>query len=303
GAYWFDTQTGAVVTSTYYADDLPAWAKQFNAPHPADRYKGVTWMGHKMPTDTTYYTALESTPFGNELVEEFAERALAAEQLGKHEGTDVFVVSFSSNDYVGHDYGFESAEARETSIRTDALLDKLMQAIDRQAGAGNVLYVMTADHGAAPLPESNWARKMPGGRFISANIKKVVQDALEKHHGPGEWVKGNWDISVYLNRDLIAAKHLSLATVQQEAAQALAGLPGVLRVYTHDDLSHGRAPNDEITKKVAHGFNVKRGADVEFIPEPYWVVRLTDKGTSHATPFHYDTHVPVIFMGQGIKTG
>src|SRR5262249_1314848 len=214
GAYWFDTQTGAVVTSTYYADDLPAWAKQFNAPHPADRYKGVTWMGHKMPTDTTYYTALESTPFGNELVEEFAERALAAEQLGKHEGTDVFVVSFSSNDYVGPDYGFESAEARETSIRTDALLDKLMQAIDRQAGAGNVLYVMTADHGAAPLPEANWARKMPGGRFISANIKKVVQDALEKHHGPGEWVKGNWDISVYLNRDLIAAKHLSLATVQ-----------------------------------------------------------------------------------------
>ena len=77
----------------------------------------------------------------------------------------------------------------------------------------------------------------------------------------------------------------------------------VLRVYTSDDLAHGRIPMDDASRKVANGFNVKRSADVIFIPEPYWVVRLTDKGTSHATPFHYDTHVPVIFMGAGIRPG
>jgi hypothetical protein len=303
GAYWFDVKSGAVVTSTYYAADLPGWAKDYNANHPADRYKSVEWMGHKLPQDSNYYTALESTPFGNELVEEFAERALASEQLGTHDGTDVFVVSFSSNDYVGHDYGPDSPEAHDISLRTDVLLDKLMQAIDRQAGGGNVIYVLTADHGGAPLPEANQARKMPGGRFLAPNIKKAVQDSLEKRYGPGDWVKGTWDLAVFLNRDLIATKKLNLSEVQHEAGQALLGMGHVSRVYTHDDITQGRVQQDEVSRKVSNGFNDKRGADVIFIPDPYWVVRLTDKGTSHATPFHYDTHVPVIFMGSGVRPG
>jgi hypothetical protein len=303
GAYWFDVKSGAVVTSTFYTDDLPQWVKDYNAPHPADRYKGQTWMGHKMPTDATYYTAIESTPFGNELVAEIAERALAAEQLGKHQGTDVFLVSFSSNDYVGHDYGPDSPEAHEIAVRTDALLDKLLTAIDRQAGAGNVLVVLTADHGGAPLPEANQARKMPGGRFISTDIKKIVQEHLVKTYGPGEWVKGNWDLSVYLDRELIAARKLDLAAVEQEAARAVTSMGHVSRVYTYEDVAHGRVLQDEVSRKLANGFNLKRSADVIFIPDPYWVVRLTDKGTSHATPFHYDTHVPVIFMGAGLRPG
>src|SRR5262249_37643100 len=162
---------------------------------------------------------------------------------------------------------FESPEAHDISLRTDAMLDKLLKAIDQQAGIDNVLYLFTADHGVSPLPEANWARKIPGGRLLAANIKKTVQDALEKRYGAGDWVKGNWDISVFLNRDLIATKRLSQAAVQQEAARALAALPGVLRVYTHDDLSHGRVPNDELSRRVANGFNVKRSPDVEFIPE------------------------------------
>ena len=302
-AYWFDVKSGNFVTSTYYRTDLPRWATEFNAGHPADRFRTTVWMGHKLPQDTTYYTSLESTPFGNELVEAFAERTLVEEQLGKHEGTDIFSVSFSSNDYVGHDYGPDSPEAHDIAVRTDRLLDKLFQIIDRQAGAGNVLYVLTADHGGAPLPEANQARKLPGGRFLSKNIKQIVLDALVKRYGPGEWVKGNWDLGVFLDRTLIASKHLNLAAVQHEAAQALAAQPHVFRVYTHDDLIHGRVLQDEVSRKVANGFNIRRSPDVLFLPDPYWVVRLEDKGTSHATPFHYDTHVPVIFMGAGIRPG
>jgi predicted AlkP superfamily pyrophosphatase or phosphodiesterase len=303
GAYWFDTRSGSFVSSTYYFSDLPGWAKDFNAAHPADRYKGMTWQGHKMPADAKLYTAIDATPFGNELVEEFAERALAAEQLGKHEATDVFVVSFSSNDYVGHDYGPDSNEAHDISVRTDQTLGKLLQAIDRQVGAGNVLVVLTADHGGAPLPETNVARKMPGGRLLSANLKQTVQTALTKKFGEGDWVWGSWDLSVYLNRKTIAGKNLDLPAVQQEAARALESLPHVFRVYTQDDLGHGRVPPDEVTRKVANAYNLRRGPDVELIPEPYWVIRTGDNGTSHGSPFSYDTHVPVIFMGAGIRAG
>ena len=118
------------------------------------------------------YTAVDASPFGNELVERFAERALAAEQLGSHQATDLLAVSFSSNDYVGHQYGPDSPEVHEMSVRTDHLLAKLFAAVDAAVGAGNVLVVFTADHGVAPVPEVNAARKMPGGSRRPPTSKK-----------------------------------------------------------------------------------------------------------------------------------
>src|ERR1035437_400967 len=117
GAFWFDVKTGNFVSSSYYYKELPAWAREFNAPRPADKYRGVTWLGHKMPEDNAkLFTELEVTPFGNELIEAFAERALAAEQLGTREFTDLLTVSYSSNDYVGHKYGPDSPEVHEMAL-------------------------------------------------------------------------------------------------------------------------------------------------------------------------------------------
>src|SRR5579863_8199434 len=127
GAYWFDQKTGQFVSSTYYFDALPAWVNEFNATHPADRYKGATWMGRKYPDETgeKLYAALHESPFGNDLVEAFAERAVEAEKLGQRGVTDVLAVSFSSNDYVGHALGPDSPEVRDISVRTDQVFGKL----------------------------------------------------------------------------------------------------------------------------------------------------------------------------------
>src|SRR5262245_30193159 len=139
-AYWLDTSTGNFVSSTYYLKELPGWAADFNKSRMADRYKGVTWMGHKLDGDPAkFYTAIEATPWGNELIEEFAERALVAEQLGRHETTDLFTVSFSSNDYVGHEYGPESPEAHDIAVQTDRILDKFITAIEKQVGLANAV--------------------------------------------------------------------------------------------------------------------------------------------------------------------
>ncbi len=302
-AYWFDVATGNFVTSTYYLKELPAWAREFNAARSPDKLKGVVWLGHKLTVDPAkLYTALESTPYGNELVEAFAERAVEAEQLGKHDGTDLLTVSFSSNDYVGHAYGPESPEARDTAIRTDQLLGKLLGVVDRQAGAANVLVVFTADHGAPPMPEANHARHMPGGRILPLQIKETVQTALAAKFGAGDWVAGNWDLAVYLNRRLIAQKGLDRAEVEKEAARALAAMPHIFRVYTLDQVARGETLHDEVTQRVVNGFNLRRGPDLELIPDPYWMA-TAGKGITHAAPFSYDVHVPVIFMGPGIKPG
>jgi len=107
-AYWFDSKSGNFVSSTYYFDEAPAWVKEANAARPADHYARQAWLGHEMPQPGQLYSAIEATPYGNEIVEAFAERALAAEQLGQRGVTDLLAVSFSSNDYVGHAYGPDS---------------------------------------------------------------------------------------------------------------------------------------------------------------------------------------------------
>jgi hypothetical protein len=302
GAYWFDTKSGNFVSSSYYFADLPVWVKEFDSARPADHYKGAAWLNRKMPEELArVYSAIDASPFGNEMVESIAERALEAENLGKHEATDVLAVSFSSNDYVGHAYGPDSPEVHEVSVRSDVLLGKLLQAVDRQVGLDNVIVVMTADHGVAPVPEVNEARKMPGGRVPSGTVGKAVQAALAAKYGEGAWTVNNSESAVYLNWALIAEKKLDVAEVERSAAQAARTVPHVFRVYTREQLMDGAVVQDPVSRRVMHGYNAGRGPDLEVILEPYWLSGNTVAG--HSTPFSYDTHVPVIFMGPGIKPG
>src|SRR5258708_39547178 len=114
------------------------------------------------------------------MMEEFAERAMASENLGRHSGVDVLAVSFSSNDYVGHAVGPDDPSVRDISIRTDQLLGKLFDAVERRVGAGNMLGVLTADHGVGPVPEVNQARRMPGGRLSGTDLAREGSEALVK---------------------------------------------------------------------------------------------------------------------------
>jgi len=169
GAYWFDLKAQGFVSSTYYFQDLPGWVKDFNKGRPGDKYAGVKWLDHTLPTDIAKLygdnteSPLEASPYGNELVEMLAERALAAEQLGTRDVTDVLAVSFSSNDKVGHNYGTFSPEEHDVTVQTDVILDRLLQAIDKQVGLDNVLVVLTGDHGVAPSAAEVAAHRMPGG--------------------------------------------------------------------------------------------------------------------------------------------
>lgn len=302
GAYWFDVRSGNFVTSTYYMKDLPAWVKDFNASRPADKYRGQTWLKHTLPQEAArLYSALEASPYANEMLEAFAEQALTAEQLGKHDVTDILTVSFSANDYVGHAYGTYSPEEHEVTVKTDAVLEKLFQAIDRQVGLDNVVVVLTGDHGVSPSAAEDAANHMPGGRMPGDTVKNAVQAALVKKYGEGNWVIGSWDLSLFLNQDLIAQKNLEQADVDKTAAAAAMGIAHIFRAYTKEQLAAGEVSGDQISRRVENGFNVRRSPDVEFIPEPYWLV--SNAVTTHGTPFDYDSHVPVIFMGTGINPG
>lgn len=300
GAYWFDPRAGTFVSSTFYFPELPAWVAAYNASRPADGFRGAHWLDHTLPADTSVYAALEGSPFGNELVESFAERAIQAEKLGQRNVTDLLAVSFSANDYVGHAAGPDSPEVKEMSIQTDRVFGKLFSFLDRAVGMGNVLVIVTADHGVAPVPEVNAARRMPGGRMPPGVVRKAVEEALTGRYGAGQWMLNPSDTAFYFNQELIRQKKLDAGEVERTAAEAARRIAHVFRVYTREMLLNGTV-DAPVGRQVMNGFYAPRGPDMYVLLEPYWLYGA--RGTTHSTIFSYDAHVPVIFMGPGIKAG
>ncbi|HTS50636.1 MAG TPA: alkaline phosphatase family protein [Bryobacteraceae bacterium] len=314
GAYWYDPDSNHWVTSTYYRAELPDWVREMNSEQIYQRYLGANWLPLDAPnggtkpfctmaagTDVRFCGGLEATPWGNEMIEEFAERAVSNEKLGSHSGTDILAVSFSSNDYVGHAVGPDDPAVRDISIRTDRLLGKLLDFIDARVGKGNSIVVLTADHGVAPVPEVNEARNMPGGRLSEPHLGQDISDALVKRFGPGKWLLPAPATTPYLNLDLIQSRRLDPAEVERVAARAAASEEHIARVYTRHEVLSGEVQRDEIGRAVSLGFYGPRSGDLVILQEPYYLFEAT--GTSHGTPYDYDNHIPVIFFGLGIKPG
>jgi predicted AlkP superfamily pyrophosphatase or phosphodiesterase len=313
-ALWWDTRTGAFVTSTWYRAELPGWAAAFNEGRPADAWVGREWRAvgeggvpgpvlGRMPDapGPAYYGSLYSSAFGNELLVSLAEAALEGERLGTRETTDILAVSFSCNDAVGHDQGPYSAEIRDITVRTDLALDHLLAAIDRRVGLSRTLVVVTADHGVAPVPEQMKAWKMPGGRFTREALEKAATGALEKSFGPGPWLEGRAGSALYLNRALMAERGLDPAAVEARAASGVESVASVWRAYTRSQLLEGRVPPDPWSRRVILSFDRERSGDVDVLLDPYWM--SASAGTTHGTTYSYDTHIPLMLMGPGIRPG
>jgi predicted AlkP superfamily pyrophosphatase or phosphodiesterase len=295
GAFWL--VNGAFVSSSWYFPELPAWAIDFNAARPADEYAGARWLDVEMPAEPgpALYRALDATPFADQLVLDFALTLLREEQLGTDAQTDLLAVSFSAMDYVGHSTGPDTARMRDMVLTIDRKVGELLAAAESQAGRGNVLVVFTADHGVAPVPEENVARQLPGGRYNAQAERAAVEAALSAAFGEGEYIEASGEMGIYLNRNPVAGKVISMRDMERVAAETFRLQPQVARVYTRTALESGVIGGDLIDQRVRNGFNNQRSGDVIVVHEPNW---LSGRGgTTHGSPYAYDTHVPVIFWG------
>jgi hypothetical protein len=311
GAYWWDAKSGRFVTSTYYVPDTPHWLGTFNDRNPADVHAGAAWTVLSAPSTplrqlpaergTALYDAVSGSPYGNELVLDFAGALLERERLGRRNATDLLAVSFSSNDAVGHTYGPYSPQVRDLAIRTDRTIGRLLNQIDKSIGLTHTLVAFTTDHGVAPVPEGLHERGLPGGRITTKELVGPIEQALAAKYGEGKWVQATAGSSPYLDYGLIDKYQLDAAEVRRSAAAAAARVPHVARVYTRDQLLRGDVPNDRIGSRVLRGFNAQRSGDLEIILEPYWMRQA--QGTTHGTPYSYDAHIPLVLMGRRISPG
>jgi hypothetical protein len=339
GCFWFDK--GQFCTSTYYADHLPAWVAKFNAERSFDRWFGKTWerlrpdvdysqysgpdqmsgegkgsnqgvtfphpLGKSKAVGSEYYAAMYNSPFGNEVLLELAFRAIEAEKLGRRDAADLLIISFSSNDAIGHCWGPDSQEVMDVTLRSDLIVRDLLKFLDKEVGKGRYVLGLTADHGVCPVPEVARIEGLPGERITPLGMigkaEQHLRQALDKEsEKKSRWIEAAGEGGIYLNRRLIAARGLKLDDVAKELAKWIASQPGIQSAYTQMDLQSDW-PGDAVQNRVRKSFMADRNGDVIVIPKPYRLISSVKFGTTHGTPHPYDTHVPLVAFGPGVCPG
>lgn len=321
-AYWYDTDSGHFVTSTYYMQALPSWAARFNDQLPAKAYCGKAWQalpetpgakgkvlgefqsnsGEPCP-NPKFLNWLHDTPYISEIQLDFAREAIQREHLGQGPATDVLAISLSGNDYIGHVYGPYSPQVADMTLRTDRDLAEFFKYLDRIVGLDNVWLTLSSDHGVAPSPRFIRDHKLGSGTANSIAIVAAVEQALSKEFGPGDWVEGKAEFELYLNRDALKQHGVSLGRAEFAAAEAAAAVPGVTAAFTRSQLMTGNLPDAPMARKVAHSFNSLRSGDVYLVLNPYAVPVQSGMDTTHGSPWSYDSQVPLIFWGGAFQPG
>ena len=248
---------------------------------------------------------IRSTPFGNSLTTDFALETLRAEQMGQRGQTDFLALSYSSTDYVGHQFGTTAIETEDTYLRLDRDLARLLAAIDKQVGKGQALVFLTADHAADQAAGFLEAHRLPGGGLGTRLVRDSVQHALVRRYGEGNWIVDFENQQVYLNRPLLLQKKLELAKVQNEVAEILRQQPHIAQAISATDLQRNAWPVG-LSMYQANGFYAQRSGDVLFVMSPGWLEAYSYpvvKGTTHGASWAYDTHVPLLFWGWHVKHG
>jgi predicted AlkP superfamily pyrophosphatase or phosphodiesterase len=341
GAFWF--LDSSFVTSSYYMNSLPSWAQKFNASGVAISYFGKTWQrtlpdsayammdvddapyevafstfGRSFPhpicgdSKTTltpsYYRAMLTSPFGEDLLSQFGKAAIEGEHLGENSSPDLLCISFSSTDYVGHEFGPHSQEILEMAVQTDRVLGDFLKYLDMRVGLKNTVVVLTSDHGVTPIPEYIRSRYPSAdvGRLSRSKLSAWCTSALEGTFGTPaneqQWITQLMDGNIYLNQDVIRAKNLYPDRVADVLADSLMNLHEIALALSRKSIQSSLRAS-ELEAKMKRSFHPKRSGDVLFVLKPFFYFDNSSEGAEHGNPYEHDAHVPLIFMGEGIRTG
>jgi predicted AlkP superfamily pyrophosphatase or phosphodiesterase len=330
-AFWY-SKTGAFISSTFYGDKLPDWVTDFNQEKrfmtyiykgwdllkpvatyneslaDNNRYEGKLYnsvapvfpYNLKDMFDKNDAGVLRATPFGNDLLADFAKKAIEKEDLGKDDNTDFLTISFSSTDYVGHILGPRSMELQDTYLRLDQTIADFLIYLDKTVGKDNYLLFLTADHAGAE--NSNYLKD---NKYAVNNIEpKEIRNSIKKFSIAtfGEDLVLNYSNSnIFFNKEIMKTKGLELAKVKQVFKDFLMTQEQVKRVYSEEEILASTG-NDYYLNFIAKGYDATQDGDLVLIDKPGFI-EYGSTGTSHGTAYTYDTHVPLIFYGWHIKHG
>ncbi len=331
-AYWFKGKNdGKFITSSYYKNELPKWVKSFNKKIPTYLKKWKTLVPideyiesgaddsnfeepfkgqdkpvfpydlKKLSSKNKGFDIIKMTPFGNEMLTDFAIASVNNEGMGKDEITDFLTLSYSSPDYIGHQFGVNSVEIEDTYLRLDKELSRLFNYLDEQVGVGEYTIFLTADHGAVNVPNYLKSKGIPAGYFNNNDFEEKVKEALLSKYNVRGLLKNISNNQIFLNRELIKQSNLNLIEIQEYLALEIVLFKHIDKAFTSYALSQSQFESG-VGELVQNGFHQKHSGDIVFVLEPA-VISYPEKGSTHGSSFSYDTHVPLLFYGKGITKG
>lgn len=252
-----------------------------------------------------------TSPFENEVLVNFAMEAVVQEQLGEDEIPDLLGIGFSANDAVGHSYGPDSHELMDITLRTDRELERLFRFLDQRIGLDRMIVVLTADHGVAPLPEVARGRspKVNAARLDPRVITTAAERALRGRYGaprgpvwlaPSRWVVDLEWPWIYLNLPALEDKRVPVEEAEQVAQAAMMKVRGVAQVFTAAELQRRNTASPASAELT---FYPGRSGQLYLALAPYVIPDSDEEGTTHGSPWVYDTHVPLLWLGGPIPVG
>ena len=334
-AYWFSGGNfGQWISSSFYMEELPSWVRKFDASKKAYEYVSTPWEtlydlstytqsiadnnefealynGEQTPTfphnipalrkSNGNYSLIKAIPAGNSITADFAKAAIIGENLGKSEHTDFLTISFSSTDYVGHQYGPASVEIEDSYLRLDKDLADLFQTLDTEVGEGNYTLFLTADHAAVHVPAYLQSLRIPAHYFNGTAFKKHLTTITQKSFNSHSLIENVSNYQVFLNKRVLDSLGLDQHTVAQKIADEAISFDGIYKAVTAKTLQTTHF-SEGMLNSLQNGYNQKFSGDVMLLPYPA-TLSYGRKGTSHGSGYSYDTHVPILFYGNGIQQG
>lgn len=334
-AYWYDDKTGEFMTSSFYKSELPKWVSKFNKQKLAKEYGSTIWetlypvdqylesaednremerslvngqaatFPYDMSKTSNPMSTIKSSPWGNKILAEFAKASIDGESLGQDEITDFLAVSFSSTDYVGHSFGPYSKEIQDTYIRLDLELTALFKLLDEKVGEGEWTVFLSADHAVASIPEWMKEKDMPADYWDEKSLKDKLNELLEERFESAGLVESVSNDQIFLNHELIKENKFASEEVKSVIVSELKMIEGIKAVYDAETVSNFSGNNYDIAM-LASGYNESRSGDLLFTAHSGWLSGKPEggnQGTTHGTHYSYDTHVPMLFYGWGVKPG
>ena len=335
GAFWFyGKEKGHFISSTYYVEKLPQWAIDFNVSGEADRLVDLGW-DMLLPVDA-YSTCtpdnnpfegafkgeirpvfpydlkklkeanggfdiLKGTPGGNTIIIDFALATIDGEDLGGDEYCDLLALSFSATDYVGHRCGPHAIETMDMYLRLDLELERFFNALDEKVGKGNWTVFITSDHGAATVPSYGASTGLPTEYWTSGNMKDRIDNSLDDMFGAQTWISNISNNQIFINEVACLDSDVSISEVGKTVSRLALEEDAIIMSITEGDLA-SRAAVDPIASKLFDGHQPGSSGDVAFVLKPGWLT-YGRTGSTHGSPFVYDTHVPCLFYGAGVNHG
>jgi arylsulfatase A-like enzyme len=313
-AYWIEPKTGSYITSTYYRDTLPRWVQDFNSSQP-QKYWDREWKdsqgtllrstAHRKSKDGSeagFYEVIGSTPFANEYEFEFAKQLVVYENIGRGPATDLLSISLSANDILGHQVGPDTPEMQQMALALDHELANFFNFLGHQIGLADVWIALSADHGVSSLPDVVKKLHIPAANLGASKMQDQINSAMMAKFSPGRaatYVRLDYPVA-FLDPDAFTAAHVKEQDAETAVGEAMKQV-GVRDFYTKSQLAAGEVPDTPLGRQFLNSYSPEASWYVLGVPDIYSVGGA--RGTDHASPYTYDTHVPLAFYGLPFQPG